>query len=120
MVKKKTQPRSPLPLIMVLAGMVIVATVALLLAQRAAPPPAGSEQPQWIIRTGVPYPEVPRVSLTDARRAYDEQQALFLDVRPLESFTHSHIPNAVSLPLSELPGRLSELDPDQWIITYCT
>jgi rhodanese-related sulfurtransferase len=32
----------------------------------------------------------------------------------------SHIPGSLSIPLAEIETRLSELDPNQWIITYCT
>lgn len=66
------------------------------------------------------FPDVPRVSLADAKAAYETGGAIFLDVRDAESFTQSHIPGALSIPLNELPDRMRELDKSAWIITYCT
>jgi len=62
--------------------------------------------------------QVPRVSLQDARNAYDEGTAVFLDVRVGEAYVASHIPNSVSIPAAELPSRLGELDQGAWIIPY--
>jgi 3-mercaptopyruvate sulfurtransferase SseA len=66
------------------------------------------------------YPDVPRVSLADAKAAYETGSAVFLDVRDAESYAQSHIVGALSIPLNELPERMSELDKSAWIITYCT
>ena len=61
-----------------------------------------------------------RLSLEDAKVAFDDGSALFLDVRSESSYMASHIPGAVSIPLAEIEPRIAELDPNQWIITYCT
>jgi 3-mercaptopyruvate sulfurtransferase SseA len=73
----------------------------------AAPTPAGSA-------------ETPRVSLADAKAAYDQRTAVFLDVRSADDYAASHVPGAVSIPLADLESRLGQLDPSDWIITYCT
>ena len=44
---------------------------------------------------------------------------LLLDVRTSEEFAAGHIPDAVSLPIDELRGRLDELPRDRPIVTYC-
>ena len=64
------------------------------------------------------YPDVPRVSLADAKAAYETGGAVFVDVRDAESYAQSHVPGALSIPLSELPDRMGELNPSDWIITY--
>ncbi len=69
---------------------------------------------------GIPYPDVTRVSLGDAKAAFDLKQAVFVDARDASSFAQGHIPGALSIPLEELPSRLKELSPKDWIITYCT
>ncbi|GAB4577309.1 MAG: hypothetical protein Fur0022_00400 [Anaerolineales bacterium] len=69
---------------------------------------------------GIPYPEVPRLSTTDAKARYDAGTALFLDVRAQEDYETAHIPNARSLPLSEIEARYQELPLAAEIITYCT
>ena len=64
--------------------------------------------------------EISRVSPQGAKAAFDSGEALFVDVRSASSYAAGHIPGALSIPLIEIEARLSELDPDQWIITYCT
>ncbi len=66
------------------------------------------------------YTEVPRVSLEDAKAAFANGTAIFIDVRSSAAFADSHIPGALSIPGSDLENHLDQLDPNQWIITYCT
>ncbi len=66
------------------------------------------------------YPDIRRVSLGDAYAAYSLKQAVFVDTRPISAYNQSHIPGALSIPVDELEGRLSELKKSDWIITYCT
>jgi 3-mercaptopyruvate sulfurtransferase SseA len=93
-------------LLLILAGVVWV-----ILKQPATPPlrptPASVEQ-------------VKRVSLEDAKAAYDAGTAVFIDVRDSSSYNVSHVPGALSIPISDLTNRLSELNQASWIITYCT
>jgi rhodanese-related sulfurtransferase/DNA-binding transcriptional ArsR family regulator len=42
-----------------------------------------------------------------------------LDVRPAPEFAAGHIPGAVSIPIDELPDRLSELPADVEVVAYC-
>jgi ArsR family transcriptional regulator len=63
---------------------------------------------------------IPRVTLEESKAAFDNNAAVFLDVRSESSFAVSHIPGALSIPLADLEARLAELDPNLWIITYCT
>jgi len=44
---------------------------------------------------------------------------LVLDVRPRKEFEAGHIPGAISMPLSELRDRLSELAGDLDVVAYC-
>jgi|MudIll2142460700_1097286.scaffolds.fasta_scaffold27376_5 3-mercaptopyruvate sulfurtransferase SseA len=64
--------------------------------------------------------QVTRVSLADAKAAYDSGSAVFLDVRDAEAYEASHIPGAILIPVYEVQDRIDELDPSAWIITYCT
>lgn len=57
----------------------------------------------------------------EARRWLDEKSEgsyTLLDVREPEEYEEGHIPGAVLMPLSELPDRLSEIDPQKPILTY--
>jgi 3-mercaptopyruvate sulfurtransferase SseA len=64
--------------------------------------------------------EVRRITLEESKAAFDNGEAVFLDVRSASSYGASHIPGASSIPLAELQSRIGELDSNQWIITYCT
>ncbi len=68
----------------------------------------------------IPYPNVQRISLADAKAAYDTKAAVFVDVRGEPYYSQGHIPGALSITDVELPDRLNELNPSDWIITYCT
>lgn len=68
----------------------------------------------------IPEPGIERVTLVDAKSAFDNQEALFLDVRDGASYAAGHIPGAKNIPFAEIETRIAELDPNQWIITYCT
>ena len=63
---------------------------------------------------------VPRVSLVEAKAAHDSGSAIFLDVRSPDAYQLDHIAGAINIPLGAIESRISELDPEQWIITYCT
>ena len=66
------------------------------------------------------FPEIDRVSLQDAKAAFDSGTAIFVDVRGDQAYDAAHVAGSLSLPLVEIESRLAELDPNQWIITYCT
>ncbi len=42
-----------------------------------------------------------------------------IDVRPRLEYDAGHLPGAISIPLDELPTRLSEIDPDHPVVAYC-
>ena len=108
MVEKR---KNPFPWVLMGGGvlLLLVGLAWLFLNQQSAsivtPTPASVEQ-------------VERVSLDDAKAAFDSGAAVFLDVRASSSYEASHIPGAVSIPLNDLPTRMGELAPDSWIIPY--
>jgi rhodanese-related sulfurtransferase len=46
-------------------------------------------------------------------------EVIVLDVRPASEFAAGHIPGATSIPIDQLPDRLSELPPDSEVVAYC-
>lgn len=68
----------------------------------------------------IPIDQISRVNLTDSKLALDNSAAIFLDVRSRSSFESRRIKSAINIPLAELETRYSELDPQKWIIPYCT
>jgi 3-mercaptopyruvate sulfurtransferase SseA len=109
---KRTQKNDMLPVIIIGVGALLVVIVLLLqIIQSPNPTTAGQD---------IPEPGIERVSLANSKAAFDEKSAMFLDVRDSGSFEASHIPGAVNIPFALLETRINELDPNQWIITYCT
>lgn len=61
----------------------------------------------------------PAVSAADAVRLVAEG-ALIVDVRRGFEWDRAHIPDAVHMPLEQLPARCLELPEDRLLITFCT
>ncbi len=71
-------------------------------------------QPDWS------SPTVWRVSVKDAWNAVKAGDAIVVDTRDVEAYQILHIKGAVNIPATDMATRYTELDPDKWIITYCT
>jgi hypothetical protein len=76
--------------------------------------------PEPVGPAGGTHPEIRRVTLEQAKSAFDTRSAVFVDVRSAAFYADSHIPGAINIPLADLAAHLNELDPERWIITYCT
>jgi len=48
-----------------------------------------------------------------------EGNVILLDVRPVEEYAAGHLPDALSIPVTELEARLLELPQDREIVAYC-
>ncbi len=116
--RKRGRPMLPAVLALV-AGLLLIGSALALALNRQAPPAAGG-LPDSHDEEGIPYPEVPRVSLAEARAKFEGQAAIFLDVRAQSEYERAHIPGAVSLPLADLETGYQDLQRDAEIITYCT
>lgn len=102
-------------LLFFVAGVAWIVAALAACAPSTAQPQAGPASP-----SGAAPQEVQRATLEESKAALDNNAAVFLDVRGVSAYATSHIPGALSIPLAELETRIAELDPDQWIITYCT
>lgn len=115
MPRRKRRGASPNPLyILIGVGLLLVVSAVLLINQNNSNPAAPAAN------AGIPYPEIARVSIQDARAALESGEAILLDVRSADAFAGRHITGAVNIPLTQLEARISELDPQKWIIPYCT
>jgi rhodanese-related sulfurtransferase len=77
--------------------------------------------PTW---DGTPPPPseayVPRWLPARLYRALDEHEVIMVvDVRSLAAYEQAHIPDAVHIPLGDLPERIGELDGNRTIVFYC-
>jgi rhodanese-related sulfurtransferase len=105
----------------IILALVTVATAATAQMKKNPQParPAGAQQ-------GVPMPvqkptadAATRVSIDDAWKLYQQDKAVFVDVRSKDSFDKGHIKGALSIPGSQLIRRFREIPPGKMIITYC-
>jgi rhodanese-related sulfurtransferase len=75
--------------------------------------------PTW---DGTPPPpstaEVPRVSTARLYQEVESGSVIVVDVRNFAAYTQAHIPDALHIPLEELPHRVGDLDGNQTIVLY--
>ncbi len=66
--------------------------------------------------------EVPRISVKDAKAAFDSGQAIIVDVRSADSYAAGHAAGSISISLENFENNIGglSLKKEQWIITYCT
>lgn len=112
--RKKNINKSPFPLFLLVGGGIALIIAAFLLTNRQTPAATAP------IAEEIPYPEIARASLEETKAALDSGSAILIDVRSSEAFAGQHIAGAVNIPTAELESRLGELDPNAWIIPYCT
>lgn len=114
---RKKKNRNVIPIILVFFGASLIVAALIWAFPKSQEPTVPTSQEHTEEDT---FPEIQRVSLADARSALDNGTAVFLDVRDPSAFAESHISGARSIPLADLEDRLRELNPSDWIITYCT
>jgi hypothetical protein len=122
--------RPIIPILMLILGLALILgavllVVALSLPQRASTQSISTPQEQagedgLVYETQAPDGQIPRLTVAAAKAAYDRQEAVFLDVRGDTYYAQQHIPGALSISAAALEERIDELDPNAWIITYCT
>jgi len=105
-----------LQLLMIGIGIIFLFTAILLGNQTRSQTP----KPRPLLSEEESFPEVTRVSLEEALMANNTGSAVFIDVRDRSAYEETHIPGSLSFPLAKLESQLKELDPNSWIITYCT
>ena len=70
--------------------------------------------------TPTPPEDAPRISLADAKKAFDDGGALFVDARAAEAYKLEHIKGAINITSATLDARLKDLPPNKKIIVYCS
>jgi len=67
------------------------------------------------------FSQVKTMNADEARKWLEERAEgsyTLLDVREPEEYEGGHIPGATLIPLSELPDRLSEINPQKPVLAY--
>ncbi len=62
-----------------------------------------------------------RMSVSDALREYNNDNAVFIDIRSKKDFRKGHLPEAINVPAGKIEERLSSLEKfgSKKIIIYC-
>ncbi|NNE97988.1 MAG: hypothetical protein HKN25_03095 [Pyrinomonadaceae bacterium] len=63
---------------------------------------------------------IKRISLEDAKAAFDKGDALFIDTRSKSAFENEHIKGAINIPWADIEKRYKEIPKDKTIIVYCS
>lgn len=118
---RQPAPRISLPvLLLIFGGLLMIGGIAVYLFNYSDAVPAPVNTQSIVAESEIPYPNVERISLDEAKARSDAGTAVLLDVRPAEDYQALHVANAISIPLTDLPHRHIELDKAAEILTYCT
>lgn len=64
--------------------------------------------------------EVPRITLADAKKAFDDGKAVFVDSRGDAAYKAEHIAGSINIPYNGAPPNLDALPKGKMIIVYCS
>lgn len=67
-----------------------------------------------------PLAAVPRISLADAKKAFDEGNVTFVDTRAEVQYREEHVKGALNIPAEAFETRFAEVPKGKKIITYCS
>lgn len=64
--------------------------------------------------------DAPRISLADAKKAFDEKTAVFIDTHPPNQFEIEHITGAINIQPNTIKQNLEKVPKGKKIIVYCS
>ncbi len=70
--------------------------------------------------TATPADDAPRISIADAKAAFDAGAALFVDSRAEAAYKAERIKGAINIPGGTLEAKIKQLPKDKKIIVYCS
>jgi len=84
------------------------------IAVSASPTPAPTAAPKSDRQ------DAPRISLADAKKAFDDKTAMFIDTHPKATYDAGHIPGAINITVQDLETKFGSIPKDKRIIAYCS
>jgi len=101
-------------------GLSLITFVAWSLTRSVEPAPQ-PVVPQQAVAAPTPTEEgFERIAFDEFKKLYDAGEIAVIDVRSMDQFLASHIPNALHIPVSRIEGEISYLPKGKLIVTYCT
>ena len=105
-------------LVFAIAAIAVVGLVAFAVVHKPQAPAASAPA---AAAPSTPLPaNVPFVEQAEAKQLLDMNGATMLDVRDVDAYAASHIPNALQIPLSRVEGEIPYFPKDKPLIAYCT
>lgn len=67
-----------------------------------------------------PTDNAPRISLEDAKKAFDDGTAIFIDTRGETTYKQEHIKGSINIPTGTLEANIDKLSKSKKLIAYCS
>jgi 3-mercaptopyruvate sulfurtransferase SseA len=64
--------------------------------------------------------DAPRISLAQAKKAFDDGTATFIDTHVKATYDAGHIPGAINVTMQELEEKFNSIPKGERIIAYCS
>src|SRR5688572_14133539 len=64
--------------------------------------------------------DAPRISLAEAKKAFDDKSATFIDTHVKATYDAGHIPGAMNVTVQDLDAKFSTIPKGKKIIAYCS
>ena len=68
----------------------------------------------------LPVDDAPRISLADAKKAFDDGTAVIIDVRDEAAYKQEHIKGSLNIPTATLDAKVKEIPKGKMVIAYCS
>lgn len=89
-------------------------------ATTVAPKPATPAQPTTPAAAPTPVDDAPRISLADAKKAYDDKSAVFVDTHSKQTYDADHIAGAINMTTADIVAVGDKIPKGKKIIAYCS
>ena len=129
MSKKQKLGGLPAPLVFIAVGVLLVATALRITMGQPGSDSADHSSPaaaQALLtatatpKSTGPYPDIHRISPTEAKVGMDSLNALMVDVRTERDYNTARIAGSIHIPAADFAARYQELPKDRPIYLYCT
>jgi 3-mercaptopyruvate sulfurtransferase SseA len=87
---------------------------------RASTPAPPVQQPGVDSHGHTEGADAPRISLADAKKAFDDGSAVFIDTHLKNAYDEGHIPGALNISVAELDLKFDTIPKGKKIIAYCS
>ncbi|HMT07984.1 MAG TPA: rhodanese-like domain-containing protein [Pyrinomonadaceae bacterium] len=82
--------------------------------------PATPAQPTTPTAAPTPVDDAPRISLADAKKAFDDKSAIFVDTHSKQTYDAEHVAGAINMTTGEIGTAADKLPKGKKIIAYCS